>query len=523
MEYIVTSEEMKTYDNNTIMHFKVPSIVLMERAAVCTCELISDRLECEKKILVVCGSGNNGGDGFAVARILFTKGYDVSVLFVGTIEKMTAQTQAQYESVKAYGILTEHAQENMKLLEDSYDCIVDAIFGISLNRTITGLYAEVIEKLNKMQAFKVAVDIPSGLCADTGMALGVAFRADVTAAFAFKKAGHLLGEAKKYCGKLTCFDIGISKESFLSHMPKGFSYTKDDLTLIPKRSAISHKGSFGKLLVIAGSKEIGGAAILCASAAYRSGCGYVRVLTEESNRASLLSALPEAVVSTYKEEAFDLEKVKMACDFASVIVIGPGIGQTKTARKILRYVLENEEKPCVIDADAINLLSKHAKLRELLKKRAQTSSVIMTPHLLELKRFVETEDSITEFQPLTKENSLKSQIALNQIKETILSLGNKITKEYPCILVCKDASTVVFDEEHYYINQSGNDALATAGSGDVLAGIVGSFLAKGMDAMEAACVSVYIHGLCADLFVEKNGKSYMKAGDLTEQLRFLLE
>lgn len=522
MEYIVTSEEMKTYDNNTIMYYKVPSLVLMERAAVCTCELIEERTEI-KKILVVCGSGNNGGDGLAIARILFTKGYEVAVLFVGNLDKMPEETKVQYESVKAYKIRMEHAKEETKLLDETYDCIVDAIFGISLNRAVTGMYADIIERLNKMQAFKVSADIPSGLHADTGSVLGVAFKADATAAFAFKKAGHLLGDAKNYCGKITCFDIGISKESFLSKKPKGFSYTKEDLALIPKRNAISHKGSFGKLLVIAGSKEIGGAAILCALAAYRSGCGYVRVLTEEANRECLLNALPEAVISTYKEEALEIEEVKKACDFASVIVIGPGIDQSETAKTILRYVLEKEQKPCVIDADAINLISMNLELRNLLKKRNPSSPVIMTPHLLELKRFLTIEDSLNDLEHVTKERTTKSPLEMTQIKENLLSLGLETAKEYHSIFVCKDATTAVFDENSYYINQSGNDALATAGSGDVLAGIIGSMLAKGMDAMEAACISVYMHGACADLFVEENGKSYMKAGDLIPQLRFLLE
>lgn len=503
MEYIVTGNEMKMYDKNTIEQYGVNSLVLMERAAVSVCECILQK-EHIQKVLVLCGPGNNGGDGFAVARILHTKGYEVSILFTGKKEKMTKDTKIQYEIVTNYGIKTEYAAEGLSIFEEKFDCIVDALFGVSLNRNIEGFFKEVIDKANETEGcFKIAVDLPSGISSDTGLVMGSAFIAHETVTFAYKKAGLYLGDAKDYCGKVILKDIGITDESFLSRQPKWFSYSLDDLKIIPKRKQTANKGSFGKLLVIAGSRDMMGAALLCSMSAYRSGCGYVRVLTEKSNKEAIVSKLPEAVISTYEEGALDTEVVKQACDFATAIVIGPGLSMSDTAGKIVEYVLKETSKPLVVDADAINLISKSDGLRQLLLERKSDFPVIFTPHLLELSRFMNV--SIPEIK--------------KELPATILETADK----YNMVLVCKDATTVVCHKGQYYLNQTGNDGLATAGSGDVLAGMIGSLLAKGMDAMQAACIGVFVHGLCGDYAAKETGRSYLKAGDLIEQLRYILE
>lgn len=507
MEYMVTAQEMRTFDANTITYYGVESLVLMERAAACVCHRIEKQKKC-KKILVLCGSGNNGGDGFAIGRILHTKNYEVKILFAGSLEKMTPETKKQYEIAIRYGISIEFAKESIKLLENEYDCIVDALFGISLSRPIEGIYAQIIKQANSMKGLKIAVDIPSGICPDTGMVLGCAFYADETVTFGFRKTGLLLGNGKEYCGRVVCGDIGITKESFLGELPAGFSYGKSDLYLIPKRKLDSHKGSNGKVLLIAGSKDIGGACVLSALSLYRCGCGYVRVLTHEKNRDLIMGKVPEAVVSVYGDEKPDSAVLKEACDFATVIVIGPGLGKTEEAKAIIRYVLAEKSKPLLIDADAINLIGANKDLQELLQKRDKSQPVILTPHLLELKRL--------------------SGMEIEDYKKNPLEKGLAVANKYQCILVCKDAATVVFDGRigavrKYYINQSGNDGLATAGSGDVLAGIIGGMLGKGMEGMEAACMGVYLHGLCADRIAEKGSRSYMKPTDIIEGLGEFLE
>lgn len=507
MEYIVTAQEMRSYDKNTISYYGVESLVLMERAAYSVCERIFKQKKC-KKILVLCGSGNNGGDGFAIGRILHTKKYEVKIVFAGSLEKMTQETKTQYEIAKRYGIPVESAKESMDFMQEEYDCIVDSIFGISLSRPIEGIYAEIIKQANSMKGFKIAVDIPSGIDPDTGMVLGCVFCADETVTFGFKKAGLFLGKGKENCGKVICADIGIGEESFLDESPAGFSYQEEDICKIPKRKLDSHKGSNGKVLLIAGSSEIGGACVLSALSLYRSGCGYVKVLTHEKNRDLMMSKVPETMVSVYGDGKLEPDTLKAACDFATVIVIGPGLGKTEEAKEIIRYVLTKTSKPLLIDADAINLIGESKDLQEFLQKRDKSQPVILTPHLLELKRL--------------------SGMEIEDYKKNPLEKGLAVANKYQCILVCKDAATVVFDGRigavrKYYINQSGNDGLATAGSGDVLAGIIGGMLGKGMDGMEAACMGVYLHGLCADRIAEHGSRSYMKPTDIIEGLGEFLE
>jgi len=525
MEYFVTADEMKTYDNNTINTFGVESLVLMERAALGVSECILSKKDC-KRILVLCGSGNNGGDGFAIARILHTRQLLVSVLFAGSVERMSRECRVQYESVMNYHIPLEHAgskkgemdqmEVESSFLDQPYDCIVDALFGVSLNRPIEGIYSEILSRVNKTKAYKVAVDIPSGIHADTGLVMGNAFRADETITFAFKKAGLLLGEAKEYCGKISCVDIGITRESFLDRFPGQFSYQKEDIRrVIPVRSTLSHKGSFGKVLLIAGSKEIGGACLLSVKSLLRSGCGYVRVLTHEANRNLILLQVPEALLTTYGDDGPQDSLLRQVCESATVIVAGPGITRSDTAKKIVQYVVNEETKPLVIDADAINVISENEDMKKSLEQHASDCTVIMTPHLLELARF--------------------SGMDIPEIKRDLLRNGMAIADRYHLVLVCKDAATTVFDGRNdgvirqsvqiprIYINQSGNDGLATAGSGDVLTGMIGGMLAKGIDGMESACMGVYLHGLCADQAVQSGAKSYLNAGDLADHLKDLLE
>lgn len=506
MEYIVTANEMRSYDRHTIQYYGMESLVLMERAADCVCQRIISRKDCNK-VLVLCGSGNNGGDGFAIGRILHTKNYSVKIISVGTPEKMTPETARQYEIARRYQIPIEEYKESTYFLEDTYDCVVDALLGISLSRPVEGAYADVLRKVNGMEGFKIAVDIPSGICPDTGRILGCAFMADETVTFGFKKAGLLFLEGKVACGNLICADIGITEKSFLHMKPVGISYGKDDLSLIPRRNPASHKGSFGKVLLIAGSKEIGGACLLSALSLYRSGCGYVKVFTHERNRDLIIGNVPEAIVSTYGDAQLDMNMLQSDGHQSTLIVMGPGMGKTEEAKKIVEYVLTKTDTPLVLDADALNIVSEDEKLQELLKEQGCRRTVILTPHLLELKRF--------------------AKIEIQDFKKNILQNGLAIANQYHCVLVCKDNTTIVFDGRNkqlqYYINQSGNDGLATAGSGDILAGLIGGMLGKGMDGMEAACMGVYLHGVCSDEIDKTGSRSYMKPTDLIEQLDYLLE
>ena len=503
MQFIVTQEEMKRYDETTISQYKVPALTLMERAALSVVE--GHDFTNRERILVLCGSGNNGGDGFAVARLLLLQEKQVTVLFCGKKEHLSESCRIQWEIFENYAkTLNQTDPIVTQWPEAAYDIVIDAIFGIGLNRDISGTVAEVIEKANRMEALRIAVDIPSGVDADTGQIHGCAFKADVTDTFAFRKRGLLLYPGALYSGKVRCHDIGITKESFLGKEPVAFSYEPEELSLLPHRDPAGNKGSFGKIGFFTGCASIGGAAILSASAAYHMGSGYVRVVTHENTRAGMLSQIPEAVVSYYKEEMTTSEKISL-CDKviqnSDVLAIGAGIGTDEWAGEMTEYVLKCDGKPIVADADACNLIAADERLKQGLKDMAgvRRYPLILTPHLAEFSRL--------------------SGVQVAQLKKDLPRHVMQFAKEYGVILAAKDAVTLVSDGKRLYMNGSGNDGMATAGSGDVLFGMIASLTGQGMEAFEAVCLCVYLHGLCGDLVRKETNARFMTASDLIGGLK----
>ncbi len=489
--YLVNSQEMKQCDNNTIAYYGVPSMVLMERAALA---VFSEITKCypqkDIRILVLCGTGNNGGDGFAVARLLYLAGYQVEVFCPMNKEKMTPETKSQYDTVLKY-----HIPEINGLPEHACTIVVDALFGIGLSRQIEGTLAEILQKLNQMSAFKIAVDIASGVSADTGAVFGTAFYADLTVTFGFAKIGQLLYPGAEYTGELVVADIGIDAYSFLGQSPMGRYLTQADaVKLLPKRKAYSNKGSYGKALVIAGSPDMAGAAYFAAKAAYYSGCGLVRIFTARENREILLTKLPEAILTVYdaKEDCCkETEDALEEClQWADAVLIGPGLGCGSTAQHILEQVIRHKEKKIVFDADALNILSgKEAWLTGMTENQA------VTPHLGEMSRL------------------LKCSIA--QIKNNLLQTAADFAKRWQMICVLKDARTIVgMPNGEFYINTTGNHGMATGGSGDVLAGFFAGLLAQGLSCRDAAALSVYLHGKAGDIAASDKGASGMIASDL---------
>lgn len=495
MEFLVNALQMKKYDSGTIQQLGIPALVLMERAALCVTEEMEREGYLEGQVLVVCGAGNNGGDGFAVARLLVQRSVDVTVVFVGKEEALSEEARIQKKICENCGI---KISTNLHMRE--YTTIVDAIFGIGLSRNIEGPYLELIEWINRQSSHVVAVDIPSGVSADTGQVLGTAVRADLTVTFAYRKVGQLLYPGASYCGKIVCRDIGISAQYFTGEENPSnvFTYTKEDLSDIPKRRPYSNKGSYGKVLLIAGSKGMSGAACLAARAAYRTGCGLVRVFTPESNRQVIQTYLPEAIVTVWEGDSFPEQELMAALAWSDVAGIGPGVGTGEIQREILTHVLTQYDKPLVIDADGLNLLAKET---EILKK--VRSPVILTPHVGEMERLI----------GMNKEEFLKD----------IVNTVCEFAKEYKVICALKDARTVVSDGASIYVNTSGNSGMATGGSGDVLTGIVLGLLSQGMSPFEAASVGVYLHGLAGDEARRKSSAYGMLAGDIAQEVGVVLK
>lgn len=496
MNDLVNSQEMKQYDKNTIEQFGIPSVVLMERAALAVFAEIKKRFSFPcGKILLLCGAGNNGGDGFAVARLLHLAGYDVEIFFPMKEAQMTAETKAQYHTAKKYQI-----PESSDLSDASYAVIIDALFGIGLSRNIEGELYKFIDYLNKKDAFRIAVDISSGISADTGQVLGIAFCADLTVTFGFAKIGQLLYPGADYTGELIVSDIGIDANSFLEQKPRGSYLKKESLKeLLPKRKAYSNKGSYGKVFLIAGSPDMAGAAYFAAKAAYYSGCGLVRIFTPKENRKILLTKLPEAIITAYDSKETMLSQLEEGIRWADAVLIGPGLSKSETAQLLLEKTilltsLEEGAKKIVFDADALNLLSKN---KSILKET--NAERIITPHLGEMSRLLE--------EPIER------------IKENLVQTATAFAKEYQLTCILKDARTVIgMPDGTFFVNTTGNHGMATAGSGDVLAGFLAGFLAQGLDLKRAAILSVCLHGTAGDFAAEKKGTYGMIASDLLEML-----
>ena len=506
MKEIVTCKRMKELDNAAIYQMGIPSCVLMERAALKTAEEIKKHFQKiygtseeykKEKVLVVCGSGNNGGDGIAIARLLYLEGVDTSFFVAGSENRMTEETRNQYRIASNYGVPVVH---NVEWAE--YTTIVDALFGVGLARPVEGAYRELIMRMNETDAWKVAVDIPSGVDGDTGKELGIAFHADLTVTFAFRKRGLCFYPGRMYAGRIVVADIGI----YGADQPQDRTWhlEQSDLGLLPERVVYGNKGTFGKVLVVAGTEGMCGAAYLCASAALAGGAGMVKIQTEEANRVPLQILLPEAMVTC----AFTEEANRKSLDWCDVLVIGPGLGISGKSRERAEWFLKNAslaQKPVILDADGLNLLAMHPAWNAWLSER-----VTVTPHLGEMSR-------------LTGKS-------IDQIQCRMAETAEEYAAGTDAVCVLKDACTVVADKNgHLYLNLAGNPGMATAGSGDVLSGILAAvacmYLQKKENAPDpglCAALGVYLHAKSGDQAAEETGTRGMKARDLIRMLPSVL-
>ena len=472
MIYLPTGEQMRRADLYTIEEIGVPSMVLMERAALEVVRCMEEEQLDFRKVLVICGSGNNGGDGYAIARLLHLKGHDVTIFFAGNSQKRSEENAQQAKIAAHYEIPVI-----TNLGTEEYSVIIDALFGTGLKREVTGHYREVLCSVNQMAGKKVAVDLPSGIHDTTGARMGIAFCADLTVAIAFPKRGLFLQEGNVCAGKILTGDIGISSETF-SEGTVTFGYEKQDLFLgFPKRKKNSHKGSYGKVLMIAGSKGMSGAAYLSAKAAYAVGAGLVQIYTHEENRVILQQLLPEAIITTY--DTFDSEQLEKLIQWADLIGIGCGLGKSDTAERVMQYTLKRALVPCVVDADGINILSKHMEWIE-----ETNALIVLTPHMKEMSRML--------------------QCSVRELIEQRMEKLHAFVERYKVVCVLKDARTLVAKEHrNTYLNLSGNAAMAKAGSGDVLAGVIVGILAQQCEPYTSVCLGVFLHGLAGDMARDK--------------------
>lgn len=506
IEYVVTGEEMQRYDANTIEHFKIPGLVLMEQAAWASVdEIVHLFPNRNHNILILSGKGNNGGDAMAAARLLSQKGYRVTVSIV------TNRALEREDFSESAGIQYDILQRmNLPIVtnevSDSYDIIIDGIFGVGLNREISGNAASIIQKANHCSGYKISLDIPSGIHSSTGQIWGVAFKADYTITFAFLKRGLYLYPGASYAGNIIKKEIGITQDSFLEQPPQMYALTGDVKEYLSFREPWGHKGTFGKVLLIAGSKQTGGAAILAGRACMMSGCGMLKVCIHKEHKSELLISLPETMIAAYDTLESALEQVRKGLEWADVVAIGPGLDMNEISEAVLDTVLRQSVKPLVIDADGLNLLAKPKffnLLQEYQQKEEQRRPLLLTPHPLELARILD----------VTKE----------ELREHGLELTRKLAGQLHAVIVKKDARTIVCSEaDPLALNIFGNSGMATAGSGDVLTGIAASMLALGYSAYEAGVLAVYIHARAGDYAALTKNEYSMLAGDICEALTAVL-
>ena len=462
MRTLLLGRKMKATDAKTIQEIGIPSMVLMERAAMAVAAEAEKAAKKDEIVWAVCGSGNNGADGIAAARMLHLKGYPVCIYMAGDENRGTVELKTQLSIARKLGISVKPWQEIETEKKGKHCCvIIDAVFGVGLGRPVEGNYKRCLDDLNQIReqehTFCVAVDIPSGIHADTGAVMGTALKADVTVTFGWEKMGTEGGRPER-----------------------AFAYEKKDLCHIPERKADSNKGTFGKVLIAAGSAGMCGAAYLSALTAYRAGAGLVKILTVEENRPILQGLLPEAIIASYTpdqllqgREEFK-EMIEEQMKWASVVVLGPGLGSEPYVEYLVEDILTSAYVPVILDADGLNTIASHPYLTSYY-----TENIIITPHLGEMAR-------------LTGQT-------ISQLKEDLVGAASAYASRYGVTCVLKDAATVVAGQEGgLYINTSGCSAMAKAGSGDVLTGTIAGLLAIGMEEEEAARMGVYVHGLAGE-------------------------
>lgn len=534
MKTLLSGRKMKAADAYAIEQIGIPSVVLMERAALAVAlraEKAADAFGPGCHIWALCGAGNNGADGVAAARMLHLKGYRTTIFMAGREEKGTQELQLQLSIARRLGIPVK-TWERMKEEPGGCQVLLDGLFGVGLSREIEGEYKRCMELAGEILTGKngiqegpssesvpqgtgiygkypttsskpwcIAIDIPSGIHSGTGAVMEIALQADETVTFGWEKMGTAVYPGRSFAGTVTVADIGFPKEALQAEPeeeePISIAYAceKADLMRVPERKAYSNKGTFGRVLIAAGSKNMSGAAYLSALGAYRSGAGLVKILTVEENRAVLQTLLPEAIIASYTPEQLlggreDFkEMIEEQMKWADVVVLGPGLGNEPYVEYLAEDILTSAFVPVIIDADGLNTIASHPYLTSYY-----TENIVITPHLGEMAR-------------LTGQKT-------EEIQADLFGAAFSYATHYGITCVLKDAATVTAGREGaLYINTSGTSAMAKAGSGDVLTGILAGLMALGLEEEEAAYLGVYIHGLAGEE-VSKNGLHSLLATEL---------
>jgi NAD(P)H-hydrate epimerase len=501
---LVTAAEMRELDRRAIEEVGIPSLVLMENAGRSTYQILRREFpDPDGEVAVLAGRGNNGGDGFVVARYLAQAGEPVAVFLLGRRDQVRGDARVNLD------ILAHHGLEVIEVSEESQlnpvvhrlaraGLIVDALLGTGLDKPVQGLLAALIDKVNHLRPPVLAVDIPTGLSADTGAVLGAAMQAEVTVTYGWPKIGQILDPGRDYVGRLWRVDLGIPPE-LADQAPLELAEAREMRELIPPRPFGSHKGTFGHLFVLAGSEGKTGAAALASLGGLRAGAGLVTLGIAASLNDIMEVKLTEAMTLPLPEapgvRALGLKALEPILAFAEgcdALALGPGLGTHPETQELVRRLVRQLPQPLVVDADGVNAIAGDAACLT-----GAAGPRLLTPHPGEMARLLGA--------------------STPEVQGRRLEVGRETAAKYRAVVVLKGAQTLVAAPDgRVSLNPTGNPALASGGSGDVLTGLIGGFLAQKLSSWDAARLGVYLHGLSADYFAAQYGPRSLVAGDLIE-------
>ncbi len=507
--WILTADEMRAVDRRAIDELGIPGLVLMENAAIGVADAIGEHFPTATAVAIVCGPGNNGGDGLALARHLDARGYRFRV-FLASHKPLRGDAAVQLQILERAGIEVANIGPDAALgpvlaaCRDS-DLVVDALFGTGLETALRGHYSALVEGLDRLPVAKLAVDLPSGLDASHPRPPGAFLRADLTVTFAAPKIAHVLAPAAEAVGKLVVTDLGIpshlvAEAPAAAPGPLHLSTGRELAAGLIERQPASHKGDYGHVLLIAGGPGKAGAAILGAGAAVRGGAGLVTVAVPEPILATVDGGSLESMTVAVTADGDghlggdSLDQLLAAAAGKQAVAIGPGLGTGGGTVDIVRRLLAELDLPVVLDADGLNAFA--GRLEELEGRSAGT---VLTPHPGEMGRLL--------------------GISSDEVQADRLAAVRRATDLSGAVVVLKGHRTLVADPEGgIWVNPTGNPGMASGGSGDVLTGLLAALIGQGYDLLAAAQLGVYLHGLAADVAIETIAPEALRAGDLIDRL-----
>ncbi|MDR1559247.1 MAG: NAD(P)H-hydrate dehydratase [Clostridiales bacterium] len=505
---VVSGEQMRRIEAAVAEKIGLPTLLMMENAAIRLSEYCLAYIKgiVKPKVIILAGGGGNGGDGFALARHLRLKGVDVRIILAVDPSTIRGDALINLKIAESMGLpITGADSINLRETLESCDLAVDALFGAGLNRRIEGGYERIIDMVNSYAPYVIAVDIPSGIIADTGAVLGTAVRADLTVTLGFPKIGIMIYPGAEYAGRVEIADISLPDISVSGMGIETCALTDNEAAeLLPSRPRRSNKGTFGRVYAFAGSESMPGAAVLSAAAAYKAGAGYVCVCVIPPVARVLHYSLREAVTRILPESGGyycreSLESIADELNQADAVYAGPGIGRSPRVSEFVFKLIETVQAPIVLDADALNAVSEDVSILKKLK-----APCVVTPHPGEMSRL--------------------TGLPVKDILADTIGAAAEFAREFGAVVLLKDARTIVASPDgRNYVNTTGSPALAKAGSGDVLTGVIAGLMAQGLDPYAAAMLGAYIHGKAGESAGAELSNYGVSASDVLNRIPLTLK